>query len=201
MSRSRRQFSVHRIERVYEAIVWGVPPQPAGAIERADRPPSARSQAHGGGRGRQAGADPLPARGGRRPRSPRGCGSSSRPAAPTRSGSISARSASASSAIRSTGRGAGRSSSPALKQHLAGLRPDRAARPRARLRAPGQRRAAALRARRRRPASTGCSSFCGEAAQRSPIVNHDSVNHRRRSRCAHDSHPPAGLDFRGADQI
>jgi 23S rRNA pseudouridine1911/1915/1917 synthase len=27
------QFSVHRIERIYEAIVWGVPARPAGAIE------------------------------------------------------------------------------------------------------------------------------------------------------------------------
>ena len=56
------QFSVHRIERGYEAIVWGVPAPPAGSDRAADRPPSARSQAHGGGRGRQAGADPLSAR-------------------------------------------------------------------------------------------------------------------------------------------
>jgi 23S rRNA pseudouridine1911/1915/1917 synthase len=28
------QFSVHRIERVYEAIVWGLPPRPSGSIER-----------------------------------------------------------------------------------------------------------------------------------------------------------------------
>jgi len=28
------QFSLHRVERVYEAIVWGLPPRPAGAIER-----------------------------------------------------------------------------------------------------------------------------------------------------------------------
>ena len=28
------QFSVHRIERVYEAVVWGLPPRPAGSIER-----------------------------------------------------------------------------------------------------------------------------------------------------------------------
>jgi 23S rRNA pseudouridine1911/1915/1917 synthase len=27
------QFSVHRIERVYEAIVWGLPPHPSGSIE------------------------------------------------------------------------------------------------------------------------------------------------------------------------
>jgi 23S rRNA pseudouridine1911/1915/1917 synthase len=27
------QFSLHRVERVYEAIVWGLPPRPAGAIE------------------------------------------------------------------------------------------------------------------------------------------------------------------------
>jgi 23S rRNA pseudouridine1911/1915/1917 synthase len=26
-------FSVHRIERVYEALVWGLPPRPAGSIE------------------------------------------------------------------------------------------------------------------------------------------------------------------------
>ena len=28
------QFSVHRIERAYEAIVWGVPPRPSGSIDR-----------------------------------------------------------------------------------------------------------------------------------------------------------------------
>jgi 23S rRNA pseudouridine1911/1915/1917 synthase len=28
------QFSVHRIERVYEAIVWGLPSRPSGSIER-----------------------------------------------------------------------------------------------------------------------------------------------------------------------
>jgi 23S rRNA pseudouridine1911/1915/1917 synthase len=28
------QFSVHRIERVYQAIVWGVPARPAGSIDR-----------------------------------------------------------------------------------------------------------------------------------------------------------------------
>ncbi len=28
------QFSVHRIERVYEAIAWGLPPEPRGSIER-----------------------------------------------------------------------------------------------------------------------------------------------------------------------
>jgi len=30
------QFSLHRVERVYEAIVWGLPPRPAGAIERPE---------------------------------------------------------------------------------------------------------------------------------------------------------------------
>jgi 23S rRNA pseudouridine1911/1915/1917 synthase len=28
------QFSVHRIERAYQAIVWGVPPRPSGSIDR-----------------------------------------------------------------------------------------------------------------------------------------------------------------------
>ena len=28
------QFSVHRIERAYEAIVWGVPPRPEGRVDR-----------------------------------------------------------------------------------------------------------------------------------------------------------------------
>lgn len=28
------QFSVHRIERVYEAIAWGLPPRPTGSIDR-----------------------------------------------------------------------------------------------------------------------------------------------------------------------
>jgi 23S rRNA pseudouridine1911/1915/1917 synthase len=28
------QFSVHRIERAYQAIVWGVPPKPSGSIDR-----------------------------------------------------------------------------------------------------------------------------------------------------------------------
>jgi 23S rRNA pseudouridine1911/1915/1917 synthase len=28
------QFSAHSVERVYEAIVWGLPPRPAGTIER-----------------------------------------------------------------------------------------------------------------------------------------------------------------------
>jgi 23S rRNA pseudouridine1911/1915/1917 synthase len=28
------QFSVHRIERAYEAITWGVPPRPSGSIDR-----------------------------------------------------------------------------------------------------------------------------------------------------------------------
>lgn len=28
------QFSVHRIERAYEAIAWGVPPRPSGSIDR-----------------------------------------------------------------------------------------------------------------------------------------------------------------------
>jgi 23S rRNA pseudouridine1911/1915/1917 synthase len=28
------QFSVHRIERAYQAVAWGVPPQPSGAIDR-----------------------------------------------------------------------------------------------------------------------------------------------------------------------
>lgn len=28
------QFSVHRIERQYEAIVWGVPPRPSGSVDR-----------------------------------------------------------------------------------------------------------------------------------------------------------------------
>jgi 23S rRNA pseudouridine1911/1915/1917 synthase len=28
------QFSVHRIERAYEAIVWGVPPRPEGSVDR-----------------------------------------------------------------------------------------------------------------------------------------------------------------------
>ena len=34
MSGWPRQFSVHRIERGYDAIAWGVPPQPAGSIEQ-----------------------------------------------------------------------------------------------------------------------------------------------------------------------
>ena len=34
MSGSPAQFSVHRIERVYEAIVWGVPPRPSGSVDR-----------------------------------------------------------------------------------------------------------------------------------------------------------------------
>ena len=60
------QFSVHRIERVYEAIVWGC--RRARRLDRApDRPPSERPQAHGGGRGRQARAHPLPPRGRGRP--------------------------------------------------------------------------------------------------------------------------------------
>jgi 23S rRNA pseudouridine1911/1915/1917 synthase len=28
------QFSVHRIERAYQAIVWGVPPRPSGSVDR-----------------------------------------------------------------------------------------------------------------------------------------------------------------------
>jgi 23S rRNA pseudouridine1911/1915/1917 synthase len=28
------QFSVHRVERAYQAIVWGVPPRPGGSIDR-----------------------------------------------------------------------------------------------------------------------------------------------------------------------
>jgi 23S rRNA pseudouridine1911/1915/1917 synthase len=28
------QFSVHRIERAYEAIVWGLPPRPSGSVDR-----------------------------------------------------------------------------------------------------------------------------------------------------------------------
>ena len=105
------------------AIVWGRAAAAAPAsIERPIGRHPERSQAHGGGRGRQAGADPLPARGGRRRRSPRRLRSSSRPDAPTRSGSISARSASASSAIRSTGPRRRSPSARRWPQHLAGFR-------------------------------------------------------------------------------
>ena len=100
------QFSLHRVERVYEAIVWGLPPRPAGAIELPiGRHPKDRKRmavVEGAKRALthyrlEAAADTLAAR----------LRLSSAPVAPTRSGSISARSGSASSATRSTGRAGG----------------------------------------------------------------------------------------------
>ena len=83
------QFSVHTIDRVYEAVVWGVPGARRRHDRPADRPPSERPQAHGDRRARrQAGRDPLAAhRGGRHPRRP-ARGASSRPGGRTRSASI-----------------------------------------------------------------------------------------------------------------
>ena len=80
------QFSVHSIDRVYEAVVWGVPGAAAGTRRPAARPPPGRPQADGHrAPGRQAGGDPLAAAGGgRHPRRADGVPAGDR-AAPTRS--------------------------------------------------------------------------------------------------------------------
>ena len=113
------QFSVHRIERAYQAIVWGVPPHAERFDRPADRAPSQGPQTHGGGRGRQAGAHPLPRAGGVRHARARVWIWRWRPGGPTRSACISHRSGWASSAIRCTGRAGVRRSARRCWRHLA----------------------------------------------------------------------------------
>ena len=61
------QFSVHSIDRVYEAMVWGVPGAAAGSVDRPLGRHPGRSQADGDRvAGRQARGDPLAAAGGGR---------------------------------------------------------------------------------------------------------------------------------------
>ena len=85
------QFSVHSIERIYEAIVWGVPATAAGTVERPiGRHPVDRKRMAIVSRGGKRAVTHwrlLEAAGTRaaRARVPR-----SRPGAPTRSGSIAA---------------------------------------------------------------------------------------------------------------
>ena len=149
----------------YEAIVWGVPAPPAGTIDRPiGRHPRDRKRMAVVAR-RQAGADPLAAARRRRARSARGCEFE---LATGRTHQIrvhlgSAR-PSASSAIRSTGRGAGRRAGPALR---ASRRASGGSLLHARMLGfehPVSGARAALRARRRRRLSTGCSNCCAQAA-------------------------------------
>ena len=113
-------------ERSYLAFVWGAPERPHGIDRQADRPPPARPRPHGGARRRPRGGHPLAGAGalcaarrrpgaagqaweagkaasaaGGEPRSPAG----SKPAGPTRFGSIWPRLAIRSWATRSMAAG------------------------------------------------------------------------------------------------
>ena len=60
------QFTVHRIDRAYEAIVWGVPECGRGYGRQGDRETSEGPKAHGRGRRRQTRGHPLSVAGGGR---------------------------------------------------------------------------------------------------------------------------------------
>ena len=139
------QFSVRRIERGYDAIVWGVPPPPAGSIERpiARHPRDRKRMAvvEGGKRALthyrlMAAAGTLGARLRGRARD------RPHPSDPRASGRDRARPRRR-SGLPATAPADDR---PGAAGFSAGVRADRPARSSARLRAPDQRRAAALRA-------------------------------------------------------